>query len=111
MQSRRKFFAPRISCVFLQEIESAAFKKRVNPNFKAIFEFLDQCGPEVGGRAVEAPEPAAARKLQRFARGACDEAERAEVCTLLRAKPVWLRWVAAEVRQARPRPAVGTSQV
>lgn len=86
---------------FLQEIRPVAFKRKVKDSFTAVFEFLEQCAPEVAGRAVIEPDLAVLSKLQRFARGACNPREREEVCTLLRTTPVWLRWLAKEVKEAR----------
>ncbi len=70
-------------------------------DFKTLVDFLDRFGPEVSGKALVAPQDEAAVKLQRFAVGACNEAERSEVCEMLRQHPAWLRWLADQVKRAR----------
>ena len=74
----------------------------MNNDFKTLIDFLDRMGPEVSGRSLSAPYPEALPRLDRFARGACDPAERREVCELLRLHPAWLRWLADRVKEARP---------
>ncbi|MEO7318717.1 MAG: hypothetical protein ABIZ56_06990 [Chthoniobacteraceae bacterium] len=73
----------------------------MNPDFKTLIEFLDHFGPQVAVRQLPEPHTDAAVKLERFARGACDDAERAEVCNMLRLHPAWLRWLADRVKFAR----------
>lgn len=73
----------------------------MSKDFKTLIDFLERCGPEVSGKALVVPRDRAAAKLQRFAAGACDKAERAEVCEMLRMHPAWLRWVADRVKMAR----------
>jgi hypothetical protein len=76
-------------------------------DIKILLEFLDLFGPDATGREKPEPQADVASKLDRFAQGACDDDERAEVCELLRLHPAWLRWVADRVRLARlQRPAV-----
>ncbi|MCE9611749.1 MAG: hypothetical protein K8R23_16235 [Chthoniobacter sp.] len=70
-------------------------------DFKILTEFLERLGPEVSGRELTVPLGETALKLQRFAAGECDPAERGEVCELLRLHPAWLRWVANRVKMAR----------
>ena len=70
-------------------------------DFKTLIDFLDHFGPEVSGKALMAPDSEAAAKLQRFAAGACDKDERAEICEMLRLHPAWLRWLADRVKMAR----------
>ena len=70
-------------------------------DFKTLIDFLDHFGPEVSGKALMAPHSEAAAKLQRFAAGACDKEERAEICEMLRLHPAWLRWLADRVKMAR----------
>ena len=70
-------------------------------DFKTLIDFLDRFGPEVSGKALMAPHSEAAAKLQRFATGACDKDERAEICEMLRLHPAWLRWLADRVKMAR----------
>ena len=70
-------------------------------DFKILLEFLSRFGPEVSGRHLPEPQTEAGLKLERFARGQCDEAERKEVCEMLRLHPAWLRWLADRVRLAR----------
>jgi hypothetical protein len=73
----------------------------VNNDFKTLIDFLDRLGPEVSGRALSGPNAAAGTLLERFASGACDAAERREVCEMLRLHPAWLRWLADRVKAAR----------
>ena len=70
-------------------------------DIKALFEFLDRLGPEVHGHGIAEPRNGAAARLEKFARGECNETERAEVCRLLRMHPLWLRWLADRVKLAR----------
>lgn len=79
----------------------AARQSMVNDDLKTLIDFLGRLGPEVGGRDLRQPHDEAALKLERFARGDCAEAERREVCELLRANPGWLRWVADRVKAER----------
>jgi hypothetical protein len=73
----------------------------VSNDFKILIDFLDQFEPEVSGRSQSQPYNEDVTKLLRFATGACDEAERTEVCEILRMHPAWIRWVADRVRMAR----------
>jgi len=73
----------------------------MNTDIKTLLEFLQHLGPEVQGRETSEPRNGAAARLERFARGECNETERAEVCRLLRTHPTWLRWLADRVRVAR----------
>ena len=73
----------------------------MSSDFKTLIDFLDRFGPEVSGKALMAPQDEAAVKLQRFAAGECNEAERTEVCEMLRMHPAWLRWLADRVKMAR----------
>ena len=73
----------------------------MNTDFKILIEFLDHFGPEASGRHLPEPQTEAAVKLERFARGQCNDAERAEVCNMLQLHPAWIRWLADRVRHAR----------
>ena len=73
----------------------------MNADFKILIEFLDRFGPQVTARQLPEPYVEAVEKLERFAHGACNDAERVEVCNLLRLHPAWLRWLADRVRLAR----------
>ena len=73
----------------------------MNTDIKILLEFLQHLGPEVSGREKSEPMSEAAVQLERFARGECDDQERAEVCRLLRQHPMWLRWLADRVKLAR----------
>ncbi len=73
----------------------------MNDDFNTLIEFLDRFGPEVSGRQLPEPSTVAAALLERFARGQCDDAERAQVCKMLKIHPAWLRWLADRVKQAR----------
>lgn len=70
-------------------------------DIRPLIDFLERLGPEVAGRQQMEPQSEAAAKLELFARGECTEAERAEVCDLLRTHPAWIRWLADRVRQIR----------
>ena len=74
---------------------------RVNPDFKILIDFLDRFGPHVTARQLPEPHTEAAVKLERFARGQCNDVERAEVCNMLRIHPAWLRWLADRVKLSR----------
>ena len=74
---------------------------KVNPDFKTLIDFLDRFGPQVTARQLPEPHTDAAAKLERFARGECNDAERAEVCNMLRIHPAWLRWLADRVKLSR----------
>ncbi len=73
----------------------------MNSDFKILIDFLDRFGPHVTGRQLPEPQTDAAVKLERFARGECNDAERAEVCNMLRLHPAWLRWLADRVKLSR----------
>ena len=73
----------------------------MNNDFQTLVEFLGRCGPEVTGHGASTPQTEDAAKLLRFASGGCDERERAEICTMLRMHPAWLRWLADRVKMAR----------
>jgi hypothetical protein len=77
----------------------------VNNDFKILIEFLDRLGPEVSGRSLSGPTPEAATRLRRFALGACNPRECREVCEMLHLHPVWLRWLADRVKEARVQPS------
>ncbi len=70
-------------------------------DFKILFKFLEQTGPEVTGRESAEPEVHVAELLERFARGECDSEERADVCQILRRNPPWMHWLASHVVLAR----------
>ena len=71
-------------------------------DFAVLVEFLESLGPEVVGRHLPEPETSVAAQLERFARGECSAAERADLCEMLRLHPAWLRWLADRVKLARP---------
>ena len=73
----------------------------MNPDFQILLDFLGRCGPEVSGRGFTTPSSEAAIRLQRFAVGDADDAERAEICRMLQMHPAWLRWLADRVKMAR----------
>jgi len=66
-----------------------------------LLEFLERTGPEVTGRQAIEPEAHVAELLERFARGECDDSERADVCQMLRLNPPWMHWLATRVIHAR----------
>lgn len=61
--------------------------------------FLDQFDPDVEGRAAEPPPPDVATRLDLFAAGKADAAERAGIADLLKDHPEWVRYLARAVRQ------------
>lgn len=73
----------------------------MNNDFQTLVEFLGRCGPEVTGHVAPTPRTEEATKLLRFASGKSNEAERAEICAMLRLHPAWLRWLADRVKLAR----------
>jgi hypothetical protein len=75
----------------------------MNSDFKILIEFLERFGPEVSGRELSQPQTEEAAKLERFARGDCNDAQRVEICEMLKLHPAWLRWLADRVKLARPR--------
>jgi len=66
-----------------------------------VLAFLErfQLGPATEKQPVLEPELTA--RLERFADGLCDDAEREEICELLRADPALVRWVAERVKGRR----------
>lgn len=98
--NRKKDVPPQIFC-------KNPFSERltgVNNDFKVLIDFLDGFGPEASGRHLPEPQTEAASKLERFARGECNEGERKEICEMLRMHPAWMRWIADRVRLARSLP-------
>ena len=73
----------------------------MNNDFNTIINFLERFGPEVSGRQLPEPKTEITSKLERFVRGECKTPERAEVCSMLRMHPAWLRWIADRIRLAR----------
>ena len=73
----------------------------MNNDFQTLVEFLGRCGPEVTGHVAPTPRTEEAVKFLRFASGKSNDAERAEICTMLRLHPAWLRWLADRVKLAR----------
>lgn len=73
----------------------------MNPDIQILLDFLERFGPEVTARQLPEPHSDAAVKLEKFARGTCSEQERAEVCSMLRLHPAWLRWLADRVKLSR----------
>ena len=73
----------------------------MNTDFKILTDFLGRFGAEVTVRQLPQPHADAEAKLSRFARGECDDTERAEVCDMLRVHPAWLRWLADRVKLTR----------
>ncbi len=78
-------------------------------SFSNLFSFLEQFGPEAAGRQRPDPTPELVPKLVRFADGGCGDAERAEVCELLRRDPSLMRWVADHVKRSRSKASVEES--
>ncbi|MEO8352232.1 MAG: hypothetical protein ABI680_10920 [Chthoniobacteraceae bacterium] len=67
-------------------------------NFDVLMDFMGRMGPEVVGHEKKEPDQEAVQLINRFAAGGCSETERAEVCRMLRVHPLWLHWLAAQVR-------------
>ncbi|MGA3169419.1 MAG: hypothetical protein ABSE62_00240 [Chthoniobacteraceae bacterium] len=61
-----------------------------------------QIGPAMEKEPVLQPD--LRERLERFADGLCDEAEREELCEILRADPSLVRWVAERVKERRKPP-------
>jgi hypothetical protein len=74
----------------------------VNSDFNTLIEFLDRLGPEVSGRILNEPHRKEADQLKRFARGKLADGQRTELCAILKLHPVWIRWLADRVKEARP---------
>ena len=81
----------------------------MNNDFQTLVEFLGRCGPEVTGHGGPQPGSVEAEKLSRFAAGQSDKDERAEICSMLRLHPAWLRWLAERVKMARTTRLQGVS--
>jgi len=66
-----------------------------------VLAFLErfQMGPAMEKEPV--PLPDLQDRLERFADGLCDDAEREEICEILRNDPALVRWVAERVKQRR----------
>lgn len=60
-----------------------------------------------GGQAMQEPSSTEKDFLRRFINGDLNDLDRQAVCEMLPARPVWLAWVAEEVR--RRRSAVGAA--
>jgi len=61
--------------------------------------FLGQMGPEASGRAVAEADEGADELLRRFARGECNQQERAQACRLMHERPQLVRLVASQMKQ------------
>ncbi len=73
----------------------------MNNDFHTLMEFLGRLEPEVTGKTTPVPDPSHVPRLERFALGQTQKAERTDTCELLRMHPAWLRWLADRVRMAR----------
>lgn len=60
--------------------------------------FLNQFDPDVEGRAAEPPPADVAERLNRFAAGDADAAERGSVAGMLKEHPEWVRYLAGVIR-------------
>ena len=69
--------------------------------FDEVLVFLErfQIGPTMEREPILQPD--LRERLERFADGLCDEAERDELCEVLRADPSLVRWVAERVKERR----------
>ena len=61
--------------------------------------FLNSFEPDVEGRAAELPPADVAERLNRFAAGEADPAERGSVASLLKEHPQWVRYLAGAIRR------------
>jgi hypothetical protein len=61
--------------------------------------FLNRFDPDVEGRAAEPPPADVAARLDRFAAGEADNAERGSVAGLLKQHPEWVRYLAGAIRK------------
>ena len=61
--------------------------------------FLNRFDPDVEGRAAEPPPADVAARLDRFAAGEADAAERGSVAGLLKEHPEWVRDLAGAIRK------------
>lgn len=61
--------------------------------------FLNRFDPDVEGRAAEPPPADVAARLDRFAAGEADAAERGSVAGLLKEHPEWVRYLAGAIRK------------
>ncbi len=69
--------------------------------FEQITRFLGRFEDEVQGRDAARPDPALRQRLDSFARGACSESERSELCELLTTRPELVGYLAESVKQMR----------
>jgi hypothetical protein len=75
--------------------------KYMPSSFEILAGFLDRTDPEVEGRALEDPPPAAQEKLREFARGELPEAEQRELLDQLNRNRDWLPFLAEQVKALR----------
>jgi hypothetical protein len=61
--------------------------------------FLNRFDPDVEGRAAEPPPADVAARLDRFAAGEADAAERGSVASMLKKHPEWVRYLAGAIRR------------
>ncbi len=87
---------------FFRNNEKLARLRVVNSDFNTLMEFLERVGPEASGRLLNEPQQKEAGQLKRFARGKLAEEQRSELCAILKLHPVWIRWLADRVKEARP---------
>lgn len=71
-------------------------------DFEQIVRFLSHYEAEVQGRDAARPDPELRGRLDRFARGECTEAERAELCQIVVRRPELVGYLAECVKQLRP---------
>lgn len=89
------------AAITLQDSHSRPLLRVVSREFDDVLAFLErfQLGPAMEQQPV--PGPDLRERLERFADGLCDDAERDEICELLRADPTLVRWVADRVKERR----------
>jgi hypothetical protein len=66
-----------------------------------VIEFLERCGPEVGGRGLIGLQVEQTAMIERFIAGRCDAAERRELSRFLQLHPAWIRWIADRIKTGR----------
>ena len=73
----------------------------MNSDLKVLIEFLRELHPDGANWHLPQAKTQEAVLLERFACGECTRAEEAEVASMLRLHPAWLRWLADRVRLAK----------
>ena len=85
----------------LQDSDSRPLLGVVSREIDEVLAFLErfQTGPAMDKEPIL--EPSLQERLERFADGHCDDAEREQIVEILRADPSLVWWVAERVKQRR----------